>query len=176
MSTGDFTGDGDRHGYQGHVGAGVNDGVDPQRHREMDLDLRGGAGAPAAEQIDLVQDQTAVTATINDTANALGFGSGTGTVSNPRSLAISMTFRAGTPLAFAVTFVGRIDDTLTDVDGNRDRLHGLSVHVYGDDDPRRRNKQSTRPLTHCPPRKASGLSNPNPNSLGFSPITAADTI
>ena len=56
--------------------------------------------------------QTAVTATINDTANALGFGSGTGTVSNPRSLAVSVTFRAGTPLAFAVTFVGRIDDTL----------------------------------------------------------------
>jgi hypothetical protein len=77
------------------------------------LTFEGGAGAPLAEQIDLVQDGTAVTATINDTANALGFGSGTGTVSNPRSMAISMNFRAGTPLAFGATYVGRIDDTLT---------------------------------------------------------------
>jgi len=72
-----------------------------------------GGGAPAAEQMDIVQDGTAVAATINDTANALGFGSGSGSVSNPRSMAISMTFRVGTPLAFAVTYVGRIDDTLT---------------------------------------------------------------
>ena len=48
------------------------------------------------EPIDLVQNQTAVTATING-ANPLGFGSGTGTVANPRSLTVSATFRAGTP-------------------------------------------------------------------------------
>jgi hypothetical protein len=71
-----------------------------------------GAG-PMPERIDLIQDQTAVTATTNDAANLLGFGSGTGNVSNPRSLAVSITFRAGTPLAFAATYVGRIDDTLT---------------------------------------------------------------
>jgi hypothetical protein len=72
----------------------------------------GGTG-PQPEPIDLVQNQTAVTATINDTANGLGFASGTGNVSNPRSLSISATFGAGTPTAFAVTYAGRIDDTLT---------------------------------------------------------------
>ena len=60
------------------------------------------------EPIDLVQNQTAVTVTINDTANLLGFGSGTGTVSNPLSLITSATFRQGTPIAFAVTYVGRV--------------------------------------------------------------------
>ena len=64
------------------------------------------------EPIDLIQDQTAVTATINDTANGLGFASGTGNVSNPRNLGISATFRAGTPTAFGVTFIGRIDDVM----------------------------------------------------------------
>jgi hypothetical protein len=72
-----------------------------------------GATAPQSEPIDLVQNQTAVTATINDTANALGFGSGAGNVSNPRSLSISATFGAGSPTALGVTFVGRIDDALT---------------------------------------------------------------
>lgn len=60
------------------------------------------------EPIDLVQNQTAVTVTINDTANLLGFGSGTGTVSNPLSLIASATFRQGTAIAFAVTYVGRV--------------------------------------------------------------------
>jgi PKD repeat protein len=68
---------------------------------------------PQPEPIDLLQNQAAVSATINDTANALGFGSGSGNVSNPRSLSISATFGAGTPAAVGVTFVGRIDDTLT---------------------------------------------------------------
>jgi hypothetical protein len=65
------------------------------------------------QPMDLIQVQKSVTATINDTANSLGFASGTGSVSNPRSLAISATFRAGTPLAFAATYVGTIDATLS---------------------------------------------------------------
>lgn len=65
------------------------------------------------QPIDLVQAATAVTATINDSANSLGFASGMGTVANPRSLSISATFRVGTPIAFGVTYVGRIDETLS---------------------------------------------------------------
>jgi hypothetical protein len=72
-----------------------------------------GGAVPLAEAIDLVQNQTAVTATINDTANAFGLASGAGNVSNPRSLSISVIFGAGTPTAFAATLVGRLDDTLT---------------------------------------------------------------
>lgn len=64
------------------------------------------------EPIDLVQDQTAVAATINDTANGLGFGSGSGNVSNPRSLSVTAIFGEGTPTALGVTYVGRIDDTM----------------------------------------------------------------
>jgi hypothetical protein len=62
------------------------------------------------EAIDIVQNQTAVTATINETAD--GFASGTGSVSNPRGLSISATFLAGMPAPYAVTFVGTLDDTL----------------------------------------------------------------
>jgi hypothetical protein len=64
------------------------------------------------QPIDLVQNQTAVTAAINDTANGFGFASGTGNVSNPRSLSITATFREGTPTAFGVTYIGRIDDRM----------------------------------------------------------------
>jgi hypothetical protein len=64
------------------------------------------------QPIDLVQAATAVTVTINDSANAFGFGSGMGTVANPRSLSISATFRAGTPLAFGVTYVGQVESNL----------------------------------------------------------------
>jgi hypothetical protein len=62
------------------------------------------------ESIDIVQDQTAVTATINETAD--GFASGTGSVTNPRSLQISATFAAALPAPYAVTFVGTLNDTL----------------------------------------------------------------
>jgi hypothetical protein len=62
------------------------------------------------EAIDIVQNQTAVTATINATAD--GFASGTGSVSNPRSLSISATFAAAMPAPYAVTFVGTLNDTL----------------------------------------------------------------
>ena len=62
------------------------------------------------EAIDIVQDQTAVTATINETAD--GFASGTGSVSNPRSLSVSVTFAAGMPAPFAITYVGTLNDSL----------------------------------------------------------------
>jgi hypothetical protein len=65
------------------------------------------------QPIDLVQAATAVTAAINDSANSLGFASGMGAVTNPRNLSISATFRAGTPIAFGVTYIGRLDDTLS---------------------------------------------------------------
>ena len=61
------------------------------------------------EPIDIVQNQTAVTAAINST-NTFGLASGAGNVSNPRSLAISATFMGAMP--FAVTYVGRLDETL----------------------------------------------------------------
>lgn len=67
-----------------------------------------GAGPPS-EPIDLVQNQGAVMATINDPAR--GLGSGGGSVSNPRNLSISATFAAATP-PFGATFVGRLDETL----------------------------------------------------------------
>ena len=77
-----------------------------------------GGNAPAPERIDLIQDGTAINATTNDSTNALGFGSGVGTVANPRSMAVSLTFKAGTPLAFAATYVGTIDSSLTTWTGN----------------------------------------------------------
>jgi len=62
------------------------------------------------EAIDIVQDQTAVTATVNETAD--GFASGTGSVSNPRALSVSVTFAAGQPAPYAITYVGTLDSTL----------------------------------------------------------------
>jgi PKD domain len=61
--------------------------------------------------IDLVQNQTAVTATINEPAPN-GLATGTGNVSNPRSLAVSATYSSATP-PFAVSYVGQLNDTLT---------------------------------------------------------------
>jgi len=61
------------------------------------------------EPINIVQNQTAVTATINST-NGFGLATGSGNVSNPRGLSVSATFMGATP--FGVTFVGRLDDTL----------------------------------------------------------------
>lgn len=69
----------------------------------------GGSSSP--ENIDLVQDQTSVTATINEGAD--GFASGKGSVSNPRGLSVSATFAAGQPEPYAVTFVGTLNDTVT---------------------------------------------------------------
>jgi hypothetical protein len=67
-------------------------------------------GLANPEPIDLVQNQTAVTATINS-ANGFGLATGTGNVSNPRSLSISAVYaNGGSP--FATTFIGRMDDTL----------------------------------------------------------------
>jgi hypothetical protein len=62
------------------------------------------------ESIDIVQNQTAVTATINETAD--GFAAGTGSVANSRSLSVSATFAAAQPAPYAVTFVGTLNDTL----------------------------------------------------------------
>jgi hypothetical protein len=79
----------------------------------------GGTPPLLPQNIDLLQNQTAVTATINDTANLVGFGSGTGSVANPRALSISVTFPAGTPsptgppTPFAATYIGTIDEALT---------------------------------------------------------------
>jgi hypothetical protein len=70
--------------------------------------------------IDLVQNQTAVTATITD-GPPNGFG--TGNVSNPRSLAINATYNSGTPAAFGVTYVGQLNDTLTTWSGT---VHGYA--------------------------------------------------
>jgi PKD domain-containing protein len=61
------------------------------------------------EPIDLVQNQAAVTAAIDDT-NGFGLASGGGNVSNPRLLTISATYTA--PPSFAVTYTGSVDDVL----------------------------------------------------------------
>jgi hypothetical protein len=63
-----------------------------------------------SEAIDIVQNQAAVTATVNGTAD--GFASGTGSVSNPRTLSVSVTFAAGMPAPYALTYVGSLDATL----------------------------------------------------------------
>ena len=68
-------------------------------------------GTHQVAAIDLVQNQTAVIAAINDVANGFGLGSGNGSVSNPRSLSVSIIFNNG-GAPFAVTFVGRLDSTL----------------------------------------------------------------
>jgi hypothetical protein len=62
------------------------------------------------EAIDLVQDGTAVTATVNETSD--GFASGTGSVSNPRTLSVSVTFAQAQPAPYALTYVGTLDATL----------------------------------------------------------------
>ena len=69
-------------------------------------------GGVQPKPIDLVQNQTAVAATINDPNPANGLGTGTGNVSNPRSLAISVTYSAAAP-PFGVTYVGQLNETLT---------------------------------------------------------------
>ena len=76
----------------------------------MEIDGHLGRGL-APERIDLVQNGAAVAATINSTA--FGFGSGTGNVSNPRMLSVSVAFMAGTPTAFGVSYNGRLDETLS---------------------------------------------------------------
>jgi len=73
----------------------------------------GGNPPLQAENIDLVQNAGAVAATINDAANLAGFGSGTGSVTNPRAMTISVTFAAGMPAPFAATYIGMLDPTLT---------------------------------------------------------------
>jgi hypothetical protein len=71
--------------------------------------------------LDLVQDLTAVTATLNATND--GFASGTGSVSNPKSLAVSATFADALPAPFALTFTGKLNDTVTSWSGT---MTGLS--------------------------------------------------
>jgi hypothetical protein len=81
----------------------------------------GGSKPHDPQNMALVQNATAVTATVNDTANLVGFGSGTGSVANPRALSVSVTFPSGTPsptpggpaTPFAATYIGTIDDALT---------------------------------------------------------------
>jgi hypothetical protein len=68
-----------------------------------------GGASLNAETIDIVQNQTAVTAAINGTAD--GLGSGMGSVSNPRTLSISATFAGAMP-PYVVTFLGTLDNTL----------------------------------------------------------------
>jgi hypothetical protein len=69
-------------------------------------------GIPAKpENIDLVQNKGVVTATVNETAD--GFASGTGSVSNPRSLSVSVTFAGGQPAPYALTYVGTLNDSLS---------------------------------------------------------------
>jgi hypothetical protein len=67
-------------------------------------------GPKIPETIDIVQNLTAVTASINGTADGSAFGMGS--VSNPRSLSVTVTFGAGTPGTYNATFIGTLNDTL----------------------------------------------------------------
>jgi hypothetical protein len=68
-------------------------------------------GKPINPQvIDMVQNLAAVTATMSGTAD--GLGTGTGSVANPRSLSMTLTFGSSPPLAYALAFVGSLDDAL----------------------------------------------------------------
>jgi hypothetical protein len=79
---------------------------------------------PQRESVDVVQNGPAVTATVNDTSNGFGLGSGTGNVSNPRSLSVNLTFSAAVippataPAAFAATLIGTLNSSVTQWDGN----------------------------------------------------------
>src|SRR5262245_26838721 len=73
----------------------------------------GGTVPPAAVNIDLLQNGAAVAATINDSANFAGLGSGSGSVANPRALSVSVTFPNALPAPFASTYIGIVDDKLT---------------------------------------------------------------
>jgi PKD repeat protein len=63
------------------------------------------------ENIDMVQNKGEVTATVNETSD--GFASGTGSVANPRTLSISVTFAAAQPAPYALTYVGTLNDSLS---------------------------------------------------------------
>jgi len=69
------------------------------------------------EAVNLLQAGAAVTATVNDTNNLFGLGTGAGTVSNPRALAVNLTFGAGTPTAFSASLIGSLDATVTEWNG-----------------------------------------------------------
>jgi PKD domain len=73
----------------------------------------GGNPPLQAENIDLVQNAGAIAATINDAANLAGLGSGTGSVTNPRAMTLSVTFPNAMPAPFAATYIGTLDPTLT---------------------------------------------------------------
>lgn len=66
------------------------------------------------EPIAIVQNQASIAATINDAIDGVPrFASGTGSVSNPRSLSIGATFSSGPGTPFAVTYVGTLNSALT---------------------------------------------------------------
>jgi hypothetical protein len=69
-----------------------------------------GGAALQPEEIDLVQNQTAVTATINTIGD--GLGSGSGSVANPRALSITVTFANSVPTPYSVTYIGALDDSV----------------------------------------------------------------
>ena len=90
------------------------------------------------------------------------------------------------PAPYAVTFVGTLDDTLLTWSGTVTGYAGCpcgftatrpSVGAFGVASApasAKRDLPSTR--TYGLSAAASGLSKSNPNSLGFSPMTAAETI
>jgi len=71
-------------------------------------DVKFGVVPLADQSIDLVQSQGLVTAAIN--ATAFGTGVGTGSVTNPRTMSLSVTFADALPSAVVATFVGDLDE------------------------------------------------------------------
>jgi len=85
------------------------------------LDRGGTSLVTRSQNLDLIQNMTAVTVTITDTANQFGLATGTGNVANPRNLSVSAIFTNSKfigadpinpwPATFAVNYVGDLDAT-----------------------------------------------------------------
>src|SRR5262245_7367795 len=106
------------------VSATISDSRGVSAQTSLPISVRGASGRWSATisggnppvqsvNIDLVQNAGAIAATINDAANLAGLGTGTGSVTNPRAMTISVTFPAAMPTPIATTYIGTVDPTLT---------------------------------------------------------------
>jgi hypothetical protein len=82
--------------------------------------ISGGGSGLDADRINLIQDGTAVSSTVNST-NGFGLGEGVGAVANPRALNVGVSFTAPPPTVpptippiapFAVSYRGTMDEAL----------------------------------------------------------------
>jgi len=89
------------------------------------VDFSGGPGPtrPSRQVFNLVQNGSAVTASVAPTGDGFGLGAGTGIVTNPRALTVTATFAAAmpppatAPTPFAATLIGTVDPAATSWSG-----------------------------------------------------------